>query len=151
MSDFPEGTEETVQIELGAILNGYDGTVRVYCPEFYIKSIVENSICKVYISTFKIDNTYTKQPAVLIDAYRSTVLQTVPENMGYLSTLPVNSAVSVVNNNTYGRGGENGSDYEIYLETAPSRSDLCKPRIGMSRATMRTYSRNAGSEMLSYD
>ena len=99
MSDFPEGTEETVQIELGAILNGYDGTVRVYCPEFYIKSIVENSICKVYISTFKIDNTYTKQPAVLIDAYRSTVLQTVPENMGYLSTLPVNSAVSVVNNN----------------------------------------------------
>lgn len=141
----------TKDIELGAVLNGYDGTVRVYCPAFYIKSTVDGNIAKVWLSTVKIDDTYTHQPAVLIDAYRSTVLNTVPENMGYLSTLPVNSAVSVVNTNEYCRGGENRSDYDQYLATDPFRTNLGKPRTNMSRATMRTYSRNAGSEMLSYD
>ena len=141
----------TKSIELGAVLNGYDGTVRVYCPAFYIKSTVDGNIAKVWLSTVKIDDTYTHQPAVLIDAYRSTVLNTVPENMGYLSTLPVNSAISVVNTHDYCRGGGNRSENDIYLETDPFRSDLCKPRTDMSRATMRTYSRNAGSEMLSYD
>ena len=141
----------TKDIELGAVLNGYDGTVRVYCPAFYIKSTVDGNISKVWLSTVKIDDTYTYQPAVLIDAYRSTVLNTVPENMGYLSTLLVNSAISVVNTNAYCRGGGNRSDYDQYLATDPSRSDLCKPRTDMSRATMRTYSRNAVSEMLSYD
>lgn len=141
----------TKDIELGAVLNGYDGTVRVYCPAFYIKSTVDGNIAKVWLSTVKIDDTYTHQPAVLIDAYRSTVLNTVPENMGYLSTLPVNSAISVVNTHDYCRGGGNISENDIYLETDPFRSDLCKPRTDMSRATMRTYSRNAGSEMLSYD
>lgn len=141
----------TKSIELGAVLNGYDGTVRVYCPAFYIKSTVDGNIAKVWLSTVKIDDTYTYQPKILIDAYRSTVLNTVPENMGYLSTLPVNSAISVVNTNEYCRGGENRSDYDQYLATDPFKTDLGKPRTNMSRATMRTYSRNAGSEMLSYD
>lgn len=141
----------TKDIELGAVLNGYDGTVRVYCPAFYIKSTVDGNIAKVWLSTVKIDDTYTHQPAVLIDAYRSIVLNTVPENMGYLSTLLVNSAISVVNTNEYCRGGGNRSDYDQYLATDPFRTDLGKPRTNMSRATMRTYSRNAGSEMLSYD
>lgn len=141
----------TKSIELGAVLNGYDGTVRVYCPEFYIKSINKDSVCKVYISTDNVDNTYTKQPTVLLDAYKSTVLNTVPENMGYLSTLPVNSAVSVVNNNTYCRGGDISNYYDKYLATDPIRANLGKPRTYLDRASMRTYSRNAGSQMLSYD
>lgn len=141
----------TQDVELGAVLNGYDGTVRVYCPNFYIKSVIDGTKRRVWISTIKIDNSYTHQPEILIDAYRSTVLNTVPANMGYLSTLPVNSAISVVNTHDYCRGGGNRSANDIYLETDPSRSDLCKPKTDMNRATMRTYSRNAGSEMLSYD
>lgn len=141
----------TKSIELGAVLNGYDGTVRVYCPNFYIKSVIDGTKRRVWISTIKIDNSYTHQPEILIDAYRSTVLNTVPTDMGYLSTLPVNSAISVVNTHDYCRGGGNRSENDVYLETDPSRSDLCKPRTNMDRATMRTYSRNAGSEMLSYD
>ena len=139
------------EIELGAVLNGYDGTVRVYCPEFYIKSIVEGTICKVFITPIKINDTYTHQPAVLIDAYRSTVLQTVPENMGYLSTLPVNSAISVVNTNTYCRGSMNRSDYDTYLSTDQFRTDLNKPRTFISKPNMRAYARNANSQLLSYD
>ncbi len=141
----------TKSIELGAVLNGYDGTVRVYCPAFYIKSVTEGTISKVWLSTVKIDDTYTYQPEILVDAYRSTVLNTVPENMGYLSTLAVNSAISVINTNTYCRGGGNRSANDQYLETDPFRTDLGKPRTSISRATMRTYSRNANSYMLSYD
>lgn len=142
---------DTVTLELGAVLNGYDGTVRVYCPAFYIKSTVDGNIAKVWLSTVKIDDTYTYQPEILVDAYRSTVLNTVPENMGYLSTLPVNSAISVVNTNAYCRGGGDRSDYDQYLATDPFRTDLGKPRTNISRATMREYSRNANSQMLSYD
>ena len=141
----------TQDVEFGAVLNGYDGTVRVYCPNFYIKSVIEGTKRRVWISTVKIDNSYTYQHEILADAYRSTVLNTVPDKMGYLSTLPVNSAISVVNTHDYCRGGGNRSANDIYLETDPFRSDLCKPRTSLSRTTMRTYSRNAGSEMLSYD
>lgn len=142
----------TQDVELGAVLNGYDGTVRVYCPNFYIKSVIDGTKRRVWISTVKIDNSYTYQHEILIDAYRSTVLNTVPDKMGYLSTLPVNSAISVVNTHDYCRGGVGDrSEYDVYLETDPSRSDLCKPRTQTDRVHMRTYSRNAGSEMLSYD
>lgn len=141
----------TQDVELGAVLNGYDGTVRVYCPNFYIKSVIDGTKRRVWISTVKIDNSYAYQHEILADAYRSTVLNTVPDKMGYLSKLPVNSAISVVNTHDYCRGGGNRSEYDIYLETDPFRSDLCKPRTDISRANMRTYSRNAGSEMLNYD
>jgi hypothetical protein len=117
----------TITIELGAVLNGYDGTVRVYCPAFYIKSVTDGTISKVWLSTVKLDDNYTYQPEILIDAYRSTILNTVPENMGYLSTLVEESAVSVVNTNTYCRGGKNRSGYDTYLNTDPFRTDLNKP------------------------
>lgn len=143
--------------EIGSRLDGYDGTVRVYCPNFYIKSQVIGNTRRVWLSTVKIDNTWTYQHEILIDAYRSTVLNTVPENMGYLSTLPVNSAISVVNTAAYCRGGGNRAANDKYLTGADDttidifRTDLGKPRTDMSRSTMRTYSRNAGNEMLSYN
>lgn len=71
--------------------------------------------------------------------------------MGYLSTLQANSAISVVNTHDYCRGGGNRSESDQYLATDPFRTDLGKPMTNISRATMRIYSRNAGSEMLSYD
>lgn len=132
-------------------LDGYDGTVRVHTPRFYGKGEESGNKRRVLVSTQKIDETWTEIPEMLIDAYRSTVLNTVPENMGYLSTLPVNSAVSIVNTNNYCRGGNNSSTYDQYLTDVPCRSLLGKPRTSLSRATIRTYCRNAGSEMLSYE
>lgn len=146
----------TQDVELGAVLNGYDGTVRVYCPDFYIKSQIIGDIRRVWLSTVKIDDTWTYQHEILVDAYRSTVLNTVPKNMGYLSTLPVNSAISVVNTATYCRGGGNREAFDKYATGDGAgidifRSDLCKPRTDQPRATFRTECRNAGSEMLSYN
>lgn len=147
-SDIEAGTYD---VELGAVLNGYDGTVRVYVPSFYIKSEVDDPTRKVWLSTVKVDDTWTHQPEILIDAYRCTVLTSVPENMGYLSTLSANSAISVVNTNSYCRGGSNRSAYDTYLSTDVFRTDLGKPRTNISRATMRTYCTNAGNYMMSYE
>lgn len=141
----------TKSIELGAVLNGYDGTVRVYCPSFYIKSTVDGNIAKVWLSTVKIDDTYTYQPEILIDAYRGTLLNQLPPEMGYLSTLSTDSIVSVVNTNAYCRGGGDRDDYDQYLETDPFRTDLGKPRTNKTRSSMRIYSVRTGSNLLSYD
>lgn len=166
-----EGEQEVdlttiTSLEVGSRLDGYDGTVRVYCPNFYIKSQIIGDTRRVWLSTVKIDNTWTYQPEILLDAYRSTVLNVAGatlkangdiEEESYLATLPVNSAISVVNTATYCRGGGNNSAYDKYLEGDETtdkdifRTQLGKPRTNISRATMRTGSRAAGSEMLSYN
>lgn len=117
-------------IELGAVLNGYDGTVRVKVPKFYIKAYKQDKIRQVWISTTQIDDSWTEQPSVLIDAYRSTCLNTIPENMGFLSTLQVQDLISVQNDNTYCRGGSgNRVAYDTYDAI---RTDLGKPRTDIN-------------------
>ena len=141
----------TFTCELGSVRNGYDGTVKVYVPGFYIKSVSEGNIRRVWLSTSQVDSTYHYQQPVLVDAYRCTVLNTVPQNMGYLSILPANTAVSIANTNTYCRGGNNNSSYDQYLENDPRRTQLGKPRTNLSRATMRGYAGNADAHLLSYE
>lgn len=149
----------------GSRLDGYDGEVRVYVPEFYIKSYdggLQNEDRWVRISTTKIDDTWEHQPASYVSAYRVTRLREVPENMGYLSTLPVNSLVSIANTSTYCRGCSNSSESDVYLEGResddewdsvfkdPQRSQLGKPVTNLNRSLARVDARNAGAELLSY-
>lgn len=125
-----------------SILDGTDGTVRIHIPKFYGKSGIDGTKRWVKISTMKIDDTWTEIPEMLVDAYPSTVDTTV-------SATP--KAVSVVNTTTQFRGGNNASANDSYLESDPFRSNLGKPRTNISRANMRTYATNAGSEMLCYE
>lgn len=128
-----------------SVLDGTDGTVRVHTPKFYGKSgtNVQDSNKKwVRISTIKMDDTWIEIPEMLIDAYRSTVDTTT-------SATP--KAVSVVNTTAQFRGGGNRTANDTYLKTDAFRSDLGKPRTNISRANMRTYATNAGSEMLCYE
>jgi hypothetical protein len=128
-----------------SVLDGTDGTVRVHTPKFYGKSgtNVQDSNKKwVRISTIKMDDTWIEIPEMLIDAYRSTVDTTT-------SATP--KAVSVVNTTAQFRGGGNRTANDTYLDTDAFRSDLGKPRTYISRADMRTYATNAGSEMLCYE
>lgn len=122
-----------------SVLDGTDGTVRVHIPKFYGKSGVEGNKRWVRISTVKCDDTWVEIPEMLLDAYRSTVNQTS------------NKAVSVVNTTAQFRGGGNRTANDTYLDTDAFRSDLGKPRTNISRANMRTYAANAGSEMLCYE
>lgn len=128
--------------ETPSVLDGTDGTVRVHIPKFYGKSGVEGTKRWVRMSTIKIDNTWIEIPEMLVDAYRSTVDTTV-------SATP--KAVSVVNTTAQFRGGGNRTANDTYLDTDAFRSDLGKPRTNISRADMRTYATNAGSEMLCYE
>lgn len=125
-----------------SVLDGTDGTVRVHIPKFYGKSGVEGNKRWVRMSTIKMDNTWIEIPEMLVDAYRSTVDTTV-------SATP--KAVSVVNTTAQFRGGGNRTANDTYLDTDAFRSDLGKPRTNISRANMRTYATNAGSEMLCYE
>lgn len=125
-----------------SVLDGTDGTVRVHIPKFYGKSGVEGTKRWVRMSTIKMDNTWIEIPEMLVDAYRSTVDTTV-------SATP--KAVSVVNTTAQFRGGGNRTANDTYLDTDVFRSDLGKPRTNTSRANMRTYATNAGSEMLCYE
>ena len=70
--------------------------------------------------------------------------------MGNLSTLEANSALSVMNTNSYCRGGNNSSTYDAYITSDRFRSMLGKPRTSISRDTMRANCRRSGKEILSY-
>ena len=144
---FPDDWSYKEDGETPSVLDGTDGTVRVNTPKFYGKSGSDGNKRWVRTSTVKIDDSWVEIPELLIDAYRSTVDTTV-------SATP--KAVSVVNTTTAFRGGGNRANYDDYLTTGLEtkdifRSDLGKPRTNISRATMRTYATNAGSELLCYE
>ena len=61
---------------------------------------------------------------MLQPSYKVTLLRSVPENMGWLSTLQANTAVSIMNKNTYCRGGSNRSNRDSLNEI---ETDLQKP------------------------
>lgn len=130
-----------------SVLDGTDGTVRVHTPKFYGKSGSNGNKRWVRISLVKLDDSWVEIPELLIDAYRNTVDNTV-------SATP--KAVSVVNTTEAFRGGGNRAQFDKYLTTELGtkdafRSDLGKPRTNVSRANMRTYATNAGSELLCYE
>lgn len=130
-----------------SVLDGTDGTVRVHTPKFYGKSGPNGNKRWVRISLVKLDDSWVEIPELLIDAYRNTVDNTV-------SATP--KAVSVVNTTEAFRGGGNRAQFDEYLTTELDtkdafRSDLGKPRTNVSRANMRTYATNAGSELLCYE
>ena len=142
------GVNSSYTIFVAARLDGYDGEVFVYVPEFWIKSWDEPDRRCVRISPTKIDDSWEHQPAIFVGAYKDTVLNTVPEDMGYLSTLEVNSAISVANSATYCRGGNNDA-------TTDAGGDIFKRQLGkcrtsIPRATFRNLTRNTGKEILSY-
>ena len=125
-----------------SVLDGTDGTVKVNTMKFYGKPGSKSNKRWVKISTVKIDNTWVEIPELLIDAYRCTVDTTT-------SSTP--KAVSVVNTTAQFRGGDNRADRDTYLESDAFRTDLGKPRTNTTRAKMRTYATNAGSELLCYE
>ncbi len=113
----PTASSNSISVELGSVRNGYDGNVMIYYPTFYIKSTeVSSGVYDILISENNANiSGYYKQSEGLMSAYRATILRTVPENMGYLSTitnLPCSSAISVVNTHDYCRGGNNSSDFD---------------------------------------
>ena len=106
------------------MLDGTDGTVRVYVPEFWGKSEIDGNKRRVWISNTDLGG-WTYIPAMVIDAYKCTVDTTVAGTP---------KAVSVINISAAFRGGNNKIDYDTYLSTDVFRTDLGKPRTNITRA-----------------
>ena len=125
-----------------SVLDGTDGTVRVHIPKYYVKCGTNGTKQWVRESTIKIDDTWTEIPEMVVDAYCATLDRTDSSNL---------KLVSVVNTTANFRGGNNDSSYDQYLGTDNCRTQLGKSASNISRTSARTYARNAGSELLSYN
>lgn len=129
-------------------LDGYDGNVSIDTfNDFYLNFKRVGDDCEVRMSLIKLGADWIKVPRKFIHFARSTKLNKVPEDMGWLSTLTVNSMVSVVNNGTYLRGGDNNASYdsrEVYA------SCLNKPTTSISRINGRKYCRQTGHENINF-
>lgn len=142
-------TAGTYNVELGSVLNGYDGEVKNYVPKFYYRSWDSENEQQVRISQVQIDSSWIEFPESLISPWGICLLRTVPENMGYLSTLHPNSAVCIINDNTYCRGGNNNNAYDSSPDIY--RRNLNKPSTNITRANMRIYTSNSGNTILPYN
>lgn len=132
-------------------LDGYDGNVDVDTGDiFYYKSFIKGTTREMRISEIQVDETWHRFDRKLIFAYAPVLLRKIPSDMGYLSTLSVNSWISVVNTSTYCRGGNNDSSYDKYLGVNDYRTGLGKPTTNISRGTAREYAQKNNQILLDY-
>ncbi len=124
-------------LQENSVLDGTDGEVCVETPKFYLKCTTVGNVTTIRESLQQIDADYKEIPSMFVDAYRGTV------NNSKLR--------SVVNTSAEFRGGTNSANYDSYLESDPFKCLLGKPRTNITRANFRTYARNIGKELLSYD
>lgn len=124
-----------------SVLDGTDGDVMVHIPKFYGKSGSNGNKKWVRISTTKIDSSWVEIPEMFVSAYRITTYTDSDKT----------KVASVVNTTENYRGGSNRSANDQYLYTDKFRTDLGKPRTGVSRSTMRTNANNSGQELLCYE
>ena len=129
-------------------LDGTDGDVCVHTPKFYITAGTDSSDNNIVVMS---EQTISPSDAgitlgqcnevkeMFIDAYRGTIDQSNSK------------LVSVNNKNTNYRGGNNSTNYDTYITSDPARSLLNKPRTSLSRSQFRTYAKNAGKTLLTYD
>lgn len=122
-------------------LDGTDGDVMIRIPRFYGKSGSNGNKRWVRISTVKVDASWTEIPEMFISAYRITTF--VDSDKGKVA--------SVVNTTEGYRGGGDRANFDQYLSTDKFKTDLGKPKSGISRAAARTMANNSGQELLCYE
>lgn len=122
-------------------LDGTDGDVMIHTPKFYGKSGSNGNKRWVRISTVKVDASWVEIPEMFISAYRITTF--VDSDKGKVA--------SVVNTTEGYRGGGDRANFDQYLSTDKFRTDLGKPRTGISRAQVRAMANNSGQELLCYE
>lgn len=122
-------------------LDGTDGDVMIRIPRFYGKSGSNGNKRWVRISTVKVDASWTEIPEMFISAYRITTFVDSDKD----------KVASVVNTTEGYRGGGDRANFDQYLSTDKFKTDLGKPRSGISRAVARTMANNSGQELLCYE
>ena len=149
----------TYTAEIGSCRNGADGIVCVEIPEFYYKAEADGNKHRMWVSSIQIDNTWSKQESLLIDAYKPTMrrVATAPSNGtngGYITQMVQNDIISIANTDVVFRGGNNSTTYDSALSTDIFKTLLGKPLTNQSRVNVRTHMGNeidTNQRLLSYD
>ena len=151
-SDTDIDTTKTYDVELGSVLNGYDGEFGVDgFGGFYLWSENNDDGSKeVWISKVKCKNYAEYIPQQIFGAVRSTIVRTKTTGFGWLDTCDENTAVTVINYSTNLRGGTNDSSYDKYMGTDKWRSLLCKPSTKINLGSFRPMARKKGHECMPY-
>lgn len=151
-SDTDIDTTTTYNVELGSVLNGYDGEFGVDgFGGFYLWSENnEDGSKEVWISKIRCKGYAEYIPEQIFGAVRSTIVRTKTTGFGWLDTCDVNTAVTVINYSTNLRGGNNRSEYDKYTGIDNWRSLLCKPVTQMSLGSFRQMARKKGHECMPY-
>lgn len=126
---------DTITLEFGCSINGYDGEISVYTPKFYIWSVDNNGAGnEVWISLLKCVDYAREVKAHLIGINRFTLLKTAmnDDKWGWLNTLSDHTGVSVANYQPNLRGGENRTAYDRFLSDDNFRSQLGKGVTALS-------------------
>lgn len=151
-SDTEIDTTATYNVELGSVLNGYDGEFGVDgFGGFYLWSENnEDGSKEVWISKIRCKGYAEYIPEQIFGAVRSTVVRTKTTGFGWLDTCDANTAVTVINYSTNLRGGNNQNVYDKYTGIDNWRSLLCKPVTSMSLGQFRPMARKKGHECMPY-
>ena len=151
-SDTDIDTTTTYNVELGSVLNGYDGEFGVDgFGGFYLWSENnEDGSKEIWISKIRCKGYAEYIPEQIFGAVRSTIVRTKTTGFGWLDTCDTNTAVTVINYSTNLRGGKNLSEYDKYVGIDNWRSLLCKPVTNMNLGSFRQMARKKGHECMPY-
>lgn len=151
-SDTDIDTTTTYNVELGSVLNGYDGEFGVDgFGGFYLWSENnEDGSKEVWISKIRCKGYAEYIPEQIFGAVRSAIVRTKTTGFGWLDTCDTNTAVTVINYSTNLRGGNNRSEYDKYVGIDNWRSLLCKPVTNMNLGSFRPMARKKGHECMPY-
>lgn len=140
-------------VELGTVLNGYDGEIGVDTGgKFYQWSVDKDGAGnEVWQSLYKCVSYAREIKRHIIGIDRACVLNTAfnDTKWGWIGDLTAGTALNVINYHTNLRGGTNSSVWDNYLGDDSFRCQLGKARTNLDLVTMRSYSQKTdGGQML---
>lgn len=151
--DYIVSTDANYNVELGTVLNGYDGEIGVDTGgKFYQWSVDKDGAGnEVWQSLYKCVPYAREIKRHIIGIDRACVLNVAfnDTKWGWIGSLEANTAVDVINYHTNLRGGANSDSWDEYLGIDNFRCQLGKARTNLTIAEMRSYSQKTdGGQML---
>lgn len=141
-------------IELGAVINGYDGEVGIDTGAKFYQWSVDNAGVgnEVWISEYKCVPYAKEVKRHIIGCSRACVLNSAFNDIkwGWIGTLQANTSVNVINYNSKLRGGSNNSNWDKYLGIDNFRCQFNKGRTNMQLFVMRQYTQKLANHQVLY-
>lgn len=141
-------------VELGAVINGYDGEVGIDTGAKFYQWSVDNAGVgnEVWISEYKCVPYAKEVKRHIIGCSRACVLNSAfnDTKWGWIGTLQSNTSVNVINYNSKLRGGSNNSQWDKYLGVDNFRCQFDKGRTNMQLSVMRQYTQKLANHQVLY-